>query len=85
MYLSNELLCPSYTFSLFQGVEQIKNEVLDPGERLIDPLYGHGNQSLINLLMTGRAVSNVWDNDKDLSGLSECNHTYSIQTLVRTQ
>ena len=29
------------------------------------------SQSLINLLLTGKAVSNVWDNDKDVEGLSE--------------
>ena len=29
------------------------------------------SQSLINLFLTSRAISNVWDNDKDVSGLSE--------------
>ena len=29
------------------------------------------SQSLINLLLTTTAVTNVWDNDKDVSGLSE--------------
>ena len=29
------------------------------------------SQSLINLLITGKAVTNVWDNDKDISGLSK--------------
>lgn len=38
---------------------------------MIDPIHGHGSQSLINLLITGKAVSNVWDNDKDISGLSK--------------
>ena len=29
------------------------------------------SQSLINLFISSRAISNVWDNDKDVSGLSE--------------
>ena len=29
------------------------------------------SQSLINLLITGKAVSYVWDNIKEVSGLSE--------------
>lgn len=29
-------------YSVFQGIEQIKNEVEDPGEPLIDGIYGHG-------------------------------------------
>ena len=33
----------------------------------------HFSQSLINLLITGKAVTNVWDNDKDVSGLSKYN------------
>lgn len=58
-----------YSVVLSKGIEQIKNEVEDPNEALIDGTYGHGSQSLINLLLTGRAVSNVWDNDKEISGL----------------
>jgi hypothetical protein len=27
---------------LFQGIEQIKNEVEDPGEQMIDSIHGHG-------------------------------------------
>jgi len=29
------------------------------------------SQSLINLLLTGKAVSHVWDNEKSISGLSK--------------
>ena len=28
--------------ALFQGIEQIKNEVEDPGEQMIDSIHGHG-------------------------------------------
>ncbi|KAK0054300.1 protein FAM188A [Biomphalaria pfeifferi] len=58
-----------YSLVLSKGVRQIKNEVEDPSEPLIDGIYGHGSQSLINLLLTSQATSYVWDNDKDISGL----------------
>lgn len=58
-----------YSIILTKGIEQIKNEVEDPGEQFIDSIHGHGSQSLINLLLSGKAVTNVWDNDKDISGL----------------
>lgn len=29
------------------------------------------SQSLVNLLVTGHAVSNVWDGDRDCSGMSK--------------
>ncbi|XP_046549929.1 ubiquitin carboxyl-terminal hydrolase MINDY-3-like [Haliotis rubra] len=58
-----------YSILLTKGIQQVKNEVEDPSEALIDGTYGHGSQSLINLLLTGKAISNVWDNDKDVSGL----------------
>ncbi|XP_012938002.1 ubiquitin carboxyl-terminal hydrolase MINDY-3 [Aplysia californica] len=58
-----------YSILCTKGIEQIKNEVEDPSEPLIDGIYGHGSQSLINLLLTSHATSNVWDNDKEISGL----------------
>ncbi|KAL4222623.1 hypothetical protein ACF0H5_018664 [Mactra antiquata] len=58
-----------YSIIITKGLEQIKNEVEDPGEPLIDGIHGHGSQSLINLLITSKAVTNVWDNHKDVSGL----------------
>ncbi|XP_069504508.1 ubiquitin carboxyl-terminal hydrolase MINDY-3 isoform X2 [Ambystoma mexicanum] len=58
-----------YSVILTKGIENIKNEIEDVEEPLIDPLYGHGSQSLINLLLTGHAVSNVWDGDRECSGM----------------
>lgn len=40
---------------------------------LIHEIYGHGSQALINLMLTGRAVAHVWDNDQDVGGLSKLN------------
>ncbi|KAI8489950.1 PREDICTED: ubiquitin carboxyl-terminal hydrolase FAM188A-like [Branchiostoma belcheri] len=58
-----------YSVILSKGIENIKNEVTDPTEPLIDSVHGHGSQSLINLLLTGYAVSHVWDGDQDVAGL----------------
>uniref|UniRef100_A0A673KE24 Ubiquitin carboxyl-terminal hydrolase MINDY n=1 Tax=Sinocyclocheilus rhinocerous TaxID=307959 RepID=A0A673KE24_9TELE len=58
-----------YSVILTKGIENIKNEIEDSSEPLIDPVYGHGSQSLINLLVTGHAVSNVWDGDRECSGM----------------
>uniref|UniRef100_A0A674MT42 Ubiquitin carboxyl-terminal hydrolase MINDY n=1 Tax=Takifugu rubripes TaxID=31033 RepID=A0A674MT42_TAKRU len=52
-----------------QGIENIRNEIQDTMEPLIDPVHGHGSQSLVNLLVTGHAVSNVWDGDRECSGM----------------
>ncbi|XP_051061763.1 ubiquitin carboxyl-terminal hydrolase MINDY-3 isoform X3 [Phodopus roborovskii] len=58
-----------YSVLLTKGIENIKNSIEDANEPLIDPVYGHGSQSLINLLLTGHAVSNVWDGDRECSGM----------------
>ncbi|XP_054904145.1 ubiquitin carboxyl-terminal hydrolase MINDY-3 isoform X3 [Poeciliopsis prolifica] len=72
-----------YSVILTKGIENIRNEIQDPTEPLIDPIHGHGsifphidkikgmqnNQSLVNLLITGHAVSNVWDGDRECSGM----------------
>lgn len=54
-----------------KGISEICSEMSDPSESMIDSTYGYGNQSLINLMLTGRAVSNVWDHDQDIGGLSK--------------
>ncbi|XP_053569989.1 ubiquitin carboxyl-terminal hydrolase MINDY-3 [Bombina bombina] len=59
-----------YSVILTKGIENVKNEIEDVEEPLIDPVYGHGSQSLINLLLTGHAVSNVWDGDRECSGMN---------------
>jgi len=58
-----------YSILCTKGLEHIRREVEDPSEPLIDGLHGHGSQSLINMLLTSQAYSNVWDNDKDVCGL----------------
>lgn len=47
------------------------SELLDTSEPLIHNVYGYGSQALVNLMLTGRAVAHVWDNDQDIGGLSK--------------
>ncbi|XP_031560557.1 ubiquitin carboxyl-terminal hydrolase MINDY-3-like isoform X2 [Actinia tenebrosa] len=58
-----------YSMILTRGISTIKDEMGDPGEPLVDENFGFGSQTLINLLMTGQAVSNVWNLSKEVSGL----------------
>ncbi|KAK3736152.1 hypothetical protein QZH41_015545 [Actinostola sp. cb2023] len=58
-----------YSMILTRGINLIKIEMSDPGEPLVDENFGYGSQTLINLLMTGQAVSNVWNLSKALGGL----------------
>ncbi|XP_055328837.1 ubiquitin carboxyl-terminal hydrolase MINDY-3-like isoform X2 [Paramacrobiotus metropolitanus] len=58
-----------YSVIISKSIEAVKLDLEDPSEPLIDGAHGHGNQSLINLLLTGSAVANVWDNEKEFGPL----------------
>ncbi|XP_017850917.1 ubiquitin carboxyl-terminal hydrolase MINDY-3 homolog [Drosophila busckii] len=58
-----------YSVFLTKGTEQVTSEISDTSEPLIHSTYGYGAQSLINLMLTGRAVAHVWDNEQDVGGL----------------
>lgn len=58
-----------YAVICSKGIDQIHEEMSDPNESLIDVVHGYGNQSLINLMLTGRAVGHVWDHEQDVGGL----------------
>lgn len=58
-----------YTVLLTKGVDNVLSEVSDTSEPLIHGTYGYGSQALINLMLTGRAVPYVWDNEQDVGGL----------------
>lgn len=64
-----DILSFLYSVVLTKGPNRIVNERQDMEESLIDPIHGHGSQSLINLLLTGVATQNVFDGTKDLCGL----------------
>uniref|UniRef100_A0A182N0L0 Ubiquitin carboxyl-terminal hydrolase MINDY n=1 Tax=Anopheles dirus TaxID=7168 RepID=A0A182N0L0_9DIPT len=59
-----------YTVLQTKGLEHILSEMSDPTESLIHDTYGCGSQALINLMLTGRAVPHVWDNDQDVGGMT---------------
>jgi len=58
-----------YSILLTKGIESIKSEMEDVGEPLVDINFGYGSQTLINLMLTGHSVSNVWDSSREVSGL----------------
>ncbi|KAJ8984143.1 hypothetical protein NQ317_017793 [Molorchus minor] len=57
-----------YSVIASKGLEQVKSES-DSQDSLIDETYGYGSQSLINLMITGRATTYVWDHEQDVGGL----------------
>jgi len=64
-----DIVCFLYSVILTRGPNRIIDERQDMEESLIDPVHGHGSQSLINLLITGHATQNVFDGTKDLCGM----------------
>ncbi|XP_022185626.1 ubiquitin carboxyl-terminal hydrolase MINDY-3 homolog [Nilaparvata lugens] len=58
-----------YSVMYTKGLDQLHTEVTDVSEPMIDAEYGYGSQCLINLMITGRAVAHVWNNDQDVGGL----------------
>nr|XP_016937253.1 ubiquitin carboxyl-terminal hydrolase MINDY-3 homolog [Drosophila suzukii] len=58
-----------YSVFLTKGSELVAADISDTSEPLIHSTYGYGGQSLINLMLTGRAVAHVWDNEQDVGGL----------------
>ncbi|SOV12539.1 conserved Plasmodium protein, unknown function [Plasmodium gaboni] len=51
-----------YSVILTRGLHNVKNDMDDINHPLIG-IYGHCSQELVNLLLTGRACSNVFDNN----------------------
>eukprot|EP01036_Dinobryon_divergens_P031050 gene31050-40388_t len=63
-HLKSSIGCILFLMSLVltRGVEECKSDMDDPQNTLIGQ-FGHCNQDLINLLLTGRATSNVIDGE----------------------
>lgn len=55
-----------------RGQEIIRNEMDDPTGTKLTAQFGHCGQELMNLLLTGQAVSNVFDNTLTPSGELTC-------------
>lgn len=60
-----------YSVIFTKGLPQMRLEISDLTDPLIHSTFGYGSQSLINLMLSGQAVNNVWDHDKDVGGLSK--------------
>uniref|UniRef100_A0A0K8S6T2 Ubiquitin carboxyl-terminal hydrolase MINDY n=1 Tax=Lygus hesperus TaxID=30085 RepID=A0A0K8S6T2_LYGHE len=58
-----------YSVLCTKGIEALHCEVTDPSEPFVDSEFGYGSQSLINLMISGRAVAHVWNYDQDICGL----------------
>lgn len=69
--LSNRygILLHLYSVLFTKGLENVLTEISDTSEPLIHSAFGYGSQSLINLMLTGRAVQHVFDNDQDIGGM----------------
>lgn len=59
-----------YSVLFTKGIENVLSEISDTTEPLIHSSFGYGSQSLINLMLTGRAVNHVFDNDQNIGGMS---------------
>jgi len=58
-----------YSVLLSRGAAKVKSDVDDPSQNLVER-FGHTSVELVNLILTGQAVSNVFDGRKELQGLS---------------
>eukprot|EP01050_Picozoa_sp_SAG11_P024633 SAG11_NODE_5309_length_1600_cov_1.459027_1_plen_319_part_10 len=54
---------------LSHGVEAVRND-MDDGDASMIGGHSYCSQELVNLLLTGRATSNVFDGDRDVGGLA---------------
>ena len=57
--------CLVYSVILSKGIEETQNDFDMEGCALINE-HGYASQELINIMLVGRACSNVHDGDKDL-------------------
>ena len=58
-----------YSAVLSRGVERFRRERDDGDEPLLHPTFGYCAQEVLNLLLTGFGVSNVFDGNRDLGGM----------------
>ena len=60
-----------YSVVCTKGIAQMKSEISDLTDPLIHSTFGYGSQSLINLMLSGRAVNNVWYHSQNVYGLGK--------------
>lgn len=64
------VLCFLYSVLFTHGIHTLKFEMGDEIDPLIDPVYGHASQCLINLLITGQSTPYLFDGERDIGGYS---------------
>lgn len=58
-----------FSLLLSRGLELVHSDRDDPVQPLVTPPFGHASQEIVNLLLCGQAVPNVFDNNVDLGGV----------------
>ncbi|EFJ11004.1 hypothetical protein SELMODRAFT_271951 [Selaginella moellendorffii] len=53
---------------LSRGLDAVQSDRDDPVQPLVTPPFGHASQEIVNLLLCGQAVANVFDGNYDLGG-----------------
>lgn len=53
---------------LSRGIDSVQSDRDDPTQPLVTAPFGHASQEIVNLLLCGRAVANVFDGMMDLGG-----------------
>lgn len=53
---------------LSRGLETVQSDRDDPSQPLVTAPFGHASQEIVNLLLSGMAVANVFDGKMDLGG-----------------
>ena len=61
-------LCLLVSAVLTRGLARFCEERAEASQPMLDPTFGHCSQELLNLLLVGSGVSNVFDGSKDLGG-----------------
>ncbi|XP_057793641.1 uncharacterized protein LOC131010235 [Salvia miltiorrhiza] len=53
---------------LSRGLHTVQEDRDDPSQPLVTAPFGHASQEIVNLLLSGNAVANVFDGEMDLGG-----------------
>ncbi|KAM7511218.1 hypothetical protein LguiB_010093 [Lonicera macranthoides] len=53
---------------LSRGLDSVQADRDDPSQPLVTAPFGHASQEIVNLLLSGKAVANVFDGNMDLGG-----------------
>jgi len=75
-----------FVYSVLQsrGLERIKQDMDDSGQPLV-ARFGHCSQELVNLIITGQAVTNVFDGRKVLDGNPDAPDAYALKGIDTQQ